>query len=195
MLRAALLLIIAAQFAVAGQVTWFFHDVYADGSITGETGYIWGDFVYDTDTTSVLGWHLFEDPIPQTFPDAFEASGVAGSVQDSTHFQLGGYTRTLIDGRPFQGTFYVVLATPITEASTEIALLTYQGGGDYFVDTLEIYGSLDHFGEAFRPVSAGYISTSGPGSAPEPATLVYALPAFWFLVSSKRRQNAKPTLS
>lgn len=163
--------------ANGGPVTWYLHDVSGghDPSAFPYPGYIWGDFTYDTDTLTLLGWHLYGAPIAGVFPDPLDAQGSGGSINplevilrsDPGSFLDGDFSRN-----HFEGVLTLDLMTPLTDSATLIYIKPYSPTDSY---SCECYYSIP--GDLQRHLDSGFISTTGPGSAPELATLLYILPS------------------
>jgi hypothetical protein len=178
----------ASGVANAVPVTWYLHDVSGghDPNVYPFPGYIWGDFTYDADTSTLIGWHLYGAPISSAgglvvFPDPLDAQGTGGSIStlevnlyDAGPNLFGGeFTRYLSNGNPFRGSLTLDLMTPLTASATLIYIRPYSDA--LSSRSCECYQG--ETGDLHRELDSGFISTTGPGSAPEPATLLYILPS------------------
>jgi hypothetical protein len=80
-LQLLVLMFAATSVVKASPVTWYLHDVIAgnDPCCAPFRDYVWGDFTYDVDTGSVLGWHVSLGAVDGLFPALDNAEPCCGA--------------------------------------------------------------------------------------------------------------------
>jgi hypothetical protein len=180
------LLFTMAGLANAGVVTWYLHDVHVE-YICGPDcalyqGYVWGDFRFDADTLTMTQFHISVGgtPTPQNyFPGVTDAQPITGSATDLTHIDMS-YFLTPASYFP-RGALTLALMAPLSDSATHIDIVP---GATYYSDSEELQTDGEYC--LCRAVTSGFISTTGPGSAPEPASFVFVLTGLGLCVFRKR---------
>jgi hypothetical protein len=178
-LQLFLLLFMLTGAANAGIVTWYLHDVDVAANGGVYEGYVWGDFTFDSATSSILQYHVSLEAVPgqeQFFPGVTDAQPITNAgVSDLSSIVLGEY-RSIPGNTGVYGFLDLFLADPLSDSATHIDIIP---GSPSTGSGSEEGESFYFTGHAHRYVTSGFISTTGPGSAPEPATFCPVLAGLW----------------